>query len=467
MKIRFFLLILGVLLLSYSCSDDDNETGEEINEESISQDILDVNKWIYENMEAYLWSEQMPDIDYKQEEDPIDYFSKLIYEEKDRWSWITDDYASLSAEYDGVPVQMGYSPSFYLMSDNESVFIVVDYVYAGSPAEEAGIERGDIILSIDGTSLNTTNYYDLYSQDAYSVQLAEIEENVISYTGESIDLVARVVDTNPVLHYDVIDLDGHKVGYLVYAEFITGGEGGRFLDSLDVVFSEFKAAGISDLIVDLRYNPGGDIDAAAYLASAIAPADVSSNEEVLISMKYNKDLQDYFEYYEREDNLYYYFRNDVENVNMKERVYFLTSSGTASSSELVISGLMPYTEVVTVGEATYGKCYGAWVLPDDKEEWAIIPIVMKYANADGYTDFTDGIPSDYEVGMDLLSSTPFGDLSDPALAKALSLATGQDLTTEKGLKSASAKYRKLVPAQLEMKRNLIISERPQLLEADF
>lgn len=413
-----------------------------------------------------MWNDRMSDIDYEQEEDPEEYFYKLIYEEKDKWSWITDDYASLEASYDGEPVEMGYSPSFYLMSDNESVYIVVDYVYEGSPADEAGIERGDIILSIDNTELNTSNYYDLYSQDAYSVQLAEINNNIISYTGESINLVARVVETNPVLYHDVIDLEGHKVGYLVYAEFITGKDD-KFLTTLDEVFSEFQTEGISDLVVDLRYNPGGDIDAAVYLASAIAPTETASGEDVLISLQYNDNLQSYFEYNlnEYEDNLYYYFRSDVVNINMK-RVYFLTSSGTASSSELVMSGLMPYMDVTLIGEDTYGKCYGAWVMPDDNEEWAIIPIVMKYANADGYTDFITGIPVDDEVEPDYLSSTPFGDLSDAALAKALSLATGVELTTESSLKSASLNLTKLTTPKLEKKRNLIISEHSGLMDAN-
>lgn len=461
-------MMLSALFLVYSCSDDDDDIEVDNDDEEIAQDIIDVNFWINEKMELYyLWEDQMPDIDFEQEEDPEEYFYKLIYEEKDKWSWITDDYASLAAEYDGEPVQMGYSPSFYLMSDNESVFIVVDYVYEGSPADEAGIERGDIILSIDNTELNTSNYYDLYSQDAYSVQLAEINNNIISYTGESIDLVARVVETNPVLYHDVIDLEGHKVGYLVYAEFITGKDD-KFLTTLDEVFSEFQTEGISDLVVDLRYNPGGDIDAAVYLASAIAPTETASGEDVLISLQYNDNLQSYFEYNlnEYEDNLYYYFRSDVVNINMK-RVYFLTSSGTASSSELVMSGLMPYMDVTLIGEDTYGKCYGAWVMPDDNEEWAIIPIVMKYANADGFTDFTDGILCDYEVSPDYLSSTPFGDLSDAALAKALSLATDQELNPESALKSASINVTKLIPAKQELKSNLIISVRPEMLEISY
>jgi hypothetical protein len=290
MKIKILLMMLSALFLVYSCSDDDDDIEVDNDDEEIAQDIIDVNFWINEKMELYyLWEDQMPDIDFEQEEDPEEYFYKLIYKEKDKWSWITDDYASLAAEYDGEPVQMGYSPSFYLMSDNESVFIVVDYVYEGSPADEAGIERGDIILSIDNTELNTSNYYDLYSQDAYSVQLAEINNNIISYTGESIDLVARVVETNPVLYHDVIDLEGHKVGYLVYAEFITGKDD-KFLTTLDEVFSEFQTEGISDLVVDLRYNPGGDIDAAVYLASAIAPTETASGEDVLISLQYNLEF---------------------------------------------------------------------------------------------------------------------------------------------------------------------------------
>ena len=82
------------------------------------------------------------------------------------------------------------------------------------------------------------------------------------------------------------------------------------------------------------------------------------------------------------------------NLNLST-VYFLTTDGTASASESLMTGLYPYMDVVQIGTTTYGKCYAS-ITVDDWEEpkrhnWAMQPIVIKYSNAEGFTDFVDGI----------------------------------------------------------------------------
>ena len=456
-RIAYYFLGGVFLLFSfYACHDDDD---------GIPKETIDTNQWIKENMESsYLWNTELPNIDYTKESDPEAYFYKLVTD-NDTLSWITDDYASLASSYAGEPVTMGYDPAFYVFNDNETVFIVVDYVYPGSAAEEAGLKRGDIILSIDNTDLNTSNYYDLYSGTSYSVQLGEAafgdNSVTIGSSGESLDLTARVTTTDPAIYNTVFNINGHKIGYLVYVEFVTGSNNG-FLNSLDQIFDEFKSEGISDLIVDLRYNPGGDIDAAAHLASEIAPSDVVQNEEILVSLEYNTDLQAYLESdpVEYADYLTYTFDKAVAGSNL-QRVYFLTTSGTASASELTISGLDPYMDVVQIGEPTYGKYLGAWVIPDDNNEWAMIPIVMKYANANDYTDFADGLPPDYQMDDDLLTAVPFGDTSDPMVAKAIELATGESMASASvSVRSAAfnRRFKRLTPVakEVKQKRNLYV-----------
>jgi C-terminal processing protease CtpA/Prc len=139
-----------------------------------------------------------------------------------------------------------------------------------------------------------------------------------------------------------------------------------------------------------------------------------------------------------------------------DRVYFLTTSGTASASELVIVGLDPYMDVIKIGEPTYGKYAGAWVMPDDAEKWAIIPIVSKYANANGYTDFVDGLPPDYEIDDDLIRAVPFGDTRDPMLAKAIELATGKSGMAKSYIKTERISFPLIVPEEMKMKSNLYL-----------
>ena len=121
-------------------------------------------------------------------------------------------------------------------------------------------------------------------------------------------------------------------------------------------------------------------------------------------------------------------------LNM-DKVYFLTTGGTASASELLMTSLYPYMDVVQIGETTVGKCYGSVILDDDADQkrhnWAMMPLVMKYANAQGFTDFVSGIDPDLEVEDNLLYAVPFGDLSDPLLAAALEQITGASPTLKR------------------------------------
>lgn len=425
------MFMIGFL---FACHQEDEEILDTVAEEN-TKDVTDttvsttaiINNWIYDVMRSvYYWNEDVV-APGSSETDPESYFKSLINSD-DRFSYITDDYEALAEEFSGVYTSMGYSPTFGRFSGSNEVFIAVEYVYPGSPAEEAGLKRGDIILKIDGQTLDTDNYFDLYNQSQYSVTLGgyDAETTAISNTGQTLSLASRVISTDPVLYKEVKTVEGIKIGYLVYAEFISG-DSDEWLNSLGAAIDEFSQAGVTELIVDLRYNPGGEVSTAQYLASALAPATAVNSQEVLIKYQYNDQLESSLIANQSSDALVTTFESNSHHLNLN-RIYFLTGSGTASASELLINGLEPYMEVTTVGETTVGKCYGSWVIPDTEEParhtWAIMPIVLKYANADGLTDFVDGLTPDYVVEDDLLNAKPFGDEGDPVLATALNLITG-------------------------------------------
>ena len=455
-KLLFYYLGgLVLLLAAFACHDDDDD-----DDVDVPGTVLATNKWIKENMELYYyWNDELPRIDQTRESDPEKYFQRLLYKD-DKWSWITDDYASLQADYDGEPVTMGYDPTFYTFSDEKSVFMVVNYVYPQSAAADAGLKRGDIILSINQTDLDTSNYYDLFSGKVYSVQLGEAvlqgQGVTIYQTDVSLDLTARITVTDPAISYRVIDTLGYKVGYLAYVEFVAGDNNG-FLSTLDQIFNAFKSEGISDLVVDLRYNPGGDKTAAGHLASVIAPAAIVNARDVMVNLKYNDELEAYLQE-EYPEELTYRFSKLAANINL-QRVYFLTTRATASASELVITGLDPYMEVVQIGEATYGKYGGAWVLPDDDEKWAVVPVVMKYSNANGYTDFAEGLIPDFPMTDDVVFSVPFGDTADPMIKRAIEDIAGIPQSVATRSESDFRKmFKKLIPENKEVnrRRNLYV-----------
>ncbi|WP_277482765.1 S41 family peptidase [Catalinimonas alkaloidigena] len=434
-SVWIFLASLSfIILLLPACKQDEDivsplttdDVSGDHTADNAQNDLL--NNWIYEVMSSYYyWNEEVSLPDSSGEE-PEDYFYSLI-NDADEFSYITDDYEGLMEEFSGVYSSMGYSPAFGLLSASNEVFIVVEYVYPDSPADRAGLERGDIILAIDGETLNTENYYELYGQSQYMVTLAAYDEaEGINPTDQTISLFAEVIETDPVLYKEVKTAAGKKVGYMVYTEFISG-ENEEWLNNLGSTLDEFAQANVREVIIDLRYNPGGEIYTAQYFASALAPVNVVNSEEVLVKFDYNTLLESSIVAYEGDDseNLVSKFVSNGHNLNLS-RIYFLTGSGTASASELLINGLKPYMDVVMIGEHTVGKYYGSWVIPDLAEparhDWAIMPIVLKYTNAEGVTDFSEGLTPDYPVEDNLLDAKPFGDESDPLLATALDLISG-------------------------------------------
>lgn len=422
---KFWVLIPGFILILGSSCERDNPA----NDEPATFSNTDVSEWIYEWMnEIYLWNDEIDSYNPANEPAPLAFFEKLLYREEDKWSFATDDFQSFMAELSGTPTSMGFSPAFGKFSSSDRVFIVVEYVIPGTPAEEAGLERGDIIITIDGAELNTTNYLELYRQNSFSAGLGIYGDNTIYPSGETVSLTAEVITVRPVLHSEVIEYESKKIGYLVYVDFVSG-TGNVFVSELDKALSDFASAGIDELIVDLRYNPGGEVGMASYLASSIAPDAIATPSKVLVSYVFNDVLTDFF----LEDggpnslSLNLFFMNTNTNLNL-DQVYFMTSSATASASELVITGLEPYMDVVVVGDTTYGKYTGSWVFPDTEEparhNYAIVPIVLKYANSEGVTEFKNGLIPDYPMEDELLGAGPFGSFNDLMLAKTLEIITG-------------------------------------------
>lgn len=458
MKLKYFFIVLIIgftSIFALSCKKDEIDVQTRLNSE--------IMKWMYDAMdEVYYWNSTIPSYNsVKGEMDPKVFFKKLIYTPEDRWSWLTDDYIALQAEFAGTPTSMGISPVFGKFLDSDKVFIIIAYVYPGSPADMAGIKRGDIILKINSQELNTANYYTLYKQDSYSVTLGNYINDSISSTSTVIPLTAETIDSNPVVFDTVLQFRDRKIGYLVYVEFISG-ENDALLNSFGSIMDNFKSQGVTDLILDLRYNPGGEITAANYLASCIAPSSFVSDTNVFVKFNYNYTIQHSYEFYEgaNSKNLVNRFANNGHNLNLS-RVFFLAGQNSASASELLMIGLEPYMEVIQIGDTTYGKYTGAWVISDTndppKHNWAIVPIVSKYSNASGFTDFKIGLIPDYLIKDELLEAKAFGDVADPMLGQAVELITGLPLGMKKSFKP-ELNYQKLINHSQSIKYNLFLQE---------
>jgi C-terminal processing protease CtpA/Prc len=413
----FPILFLAITLLQ-SCSKEEVVPGLEIPDE-----IKSVNNFIWENMNTYyLWRENMPtDLDPNAQPDPIVYFHDLKYSEEDRWSFITDNYNDLVNKLQGISKVYGHEYKLFRKSGTKDVYGIVEYVIKDSPAKIKGIKRGDVFNRINGILLDTLNYRELlFSNEPYQVGFADlIDDEVVSNENE-IYIVPVVMQEDPILLDTVYFLGGRNIGYLVYNRFTSS-----LSADLNNVFSRFKTNAVNELVLDLRYNPGGSVGTATLLASLIAPQQVSRNEDIFVKYIWNDFLDDYWREKEGDEssNLIIRFLDAAQNINL-ERLYVIVSGSSASASELVINGLKPYMDVTLIGDTTHGKYTASMTLHDEEKsfDWAIQPIVLKTANINNETDFKDGMFPDYPVEDGYFSQ--LGDVEEKRLAQAISLITG-------------------------------------------
>jgi len=441
-RIRYWLpLILLAALILAGCEKKPVPEEEEEQPQATAL-IQKINGFIKDAMtDVYLWYDKMPVIDIRYETDPKVYFDKLLYDE-DKWSYITDDITAFEGSLQGVEKTYGYSLAFGRFVDGTGTptgnyFAIVDYVYANTPAAQADFARGDLIIRLNGGNITAENYRDLLSGTSISVTKGILTSQGIA-SGATVVLVAEELNLDPVLMYKVIELEGHKIGYLVYLQFITSYNS----TSLNLALQYFKDNQITDLVLDLRYNPGGYTAAAQYLTSSIAPQSVVDNSSTLVTYQWNDKYQAYWVSNNRQDQLVVNFSPAVPVKLGLGKVHILTGNGTASASELTICGLEPYMDVITVGDTTYGKYTASFTIkPEDLytneadytdfKNWGIQPIVIRYANSQGITSFKDGFAPDFRVEDELLPAFPLGDLTEPLLKKAVEEITGTTIPVPK------------------------------------
>ena len=128
----------------------------------------------------------------------------------------------------------------------------------------------------------------------------------------------------------------------------------NFDSELNNAFADFKANGVQDLVIDVRYNSGGSIETCNDLASMVTG---QFNGELFITQVYNDNFDDF----ERDFNNKISTDESINSLNLS-KVYILTTGSSASASELLISGLMPYVDVKQIGTTTVGKFQGSTTL---------------------------------------------------------------------------------------------------------
>ena len=344
-----------------------------------------------------------------------------------KYSFIDD--GSVSTELGGVSGDFGFSVLYQETND-----LRIKYVYPGSPADNAGIKRGDQVVKLNNrTSLDYDN-----GTNVNFVVNAVFGTNPITMTlkkadNTTVDVSLSVAEytINPVLKYKVFTMGDKKIGYVVFNTFTVIANA---RPQLLKAFNAFSTAGITDLVVDLRYNGGGSVETAEYLDNLIVPAAKSGTQ--MFTYYYNDKLQadnhpllsaiydikkgDFLP----ANNRVNFAKNGSLNVS---KVFFIVTGSTASASELTINNLRPEMEVKLIGRTSYGKPVGFFAIDINKYQLYVPQFETKNsANQGGYYSGMTPGSTDYPGKLDYDDVTKdFGDSTEVLLQHALNyISTG-------------------------------------------
>lgn len=219
----------------------------------------------------------------------------------------------------------------YISMNQQMQLAMISGVMEDSPAQEAGLREGDIIYQVDGESTQGLSLSRVVSRvkgaEGTTVHLTIYREGEPDYL--EIDIVrAKMIETETVQYGMIEDTDG--IGYLQITEFdeVT-------VDQYTEAMAELNGHGIKGLILDLRSNPGGDLDAVVEIARKILP-------EGLIL--YTED---------KEGNRKEYTCDGSRELEIP--LVVLVNGYSASASEILAGAIQDYNKGTLIGTTTYGK----------------------------------------------------------------------------------------------------------------
>ncbi len=386
--------------------------------------------------EVYLWPEQVQRRDAKAYADVHDYFQAIkAATPLDRFS-----FSSTTQAADNRENSLDFDVGIYWVNVGGEAARVwrIARVEAGSPADLAGLQRGDTLVGTVQTNLNSSTSGPYFYRFAYRRSTELLQANLVPVT----------VTEHPVGALTTVRHNNRLVAYLPFESHY-----GAAQDQLMDAIGQARTAGVQDLVLDLRYNSGGFLYIAASLASMLAPKATVDTQPTLVRLQPNNKLQSlYADAVVRMAPTVQYvqpdFRNGVgsvlPNLNLS-RVYVLSGPATCSASESLINGLRGIGVTVhIVGDTTCGKPYG--MVRKDNCGAAFYPIQYRGVNALGQADFSSGIAPTCRVADDL--DHPRGSADEGLLAAALHhIDTGNCPTSLQGT-SRGADLAQMAPRPL-------------------
>ncbi|HUX94477.1 MAG TPA: S41 family peptidase [Bacteroidales bacterium] len=416
------LLLAFILSFLSSCKKEDPEPVANPTADEIARDDF------YNIMKSYyLWDKLMPVVVKEDYSGPRELLEAMRYKELDRWSYIQDydDYLNQSqAIFVGHGIRLG-------LDENNKMRIA--QIYNNSPMYALGVRRGWIIKKLNDTDLapifiagDGEAYYNLIGPST-----AGVTNKFLFETPEGKDSTITTTKTtftlNTVLDYDTLHLKTGITGHLVFEQFIEPSNA-----ELEKAFAFFKGNNINNIIIDLRYNGGGDLTVLQNLAAYIGGS--SKFGKPFLTLTHNEQ--------QTSRNKTYNFGTVASPVSVGKMIVITTRS-TGSASEDLINGLKPFMEIKTVGDTTNGKPVGMYGFKHSTL-YMFWPISFALLNTAGEGDFYDGFFPEKYVPDDITHD--WGDRDESCLKEAIYMM-------ENGTVSAKSTY--------NYRRSVQLSESPE------
>ena len=425
-RMKKILFIVSLSTIFFACKKETEAPKVTPPPTTVASPNIAPNKWIHEVMKYYyLWSDTMPILAKTDTiAKPTDYFYTILHEYRktDRFSWIDESVTNLQNQLNGISTVLGIkNNAFYTDNTNTSIAFVLAYVLKGSPAEKAGLKRGDIILKVDNQTITNSNYTTILANQTLKLELGDFTNGLFVSNGRSVTVTKVELQTNPILADTIIAWSGKKVGYLAYSQFLTS-----FDDSLRAIFGRFKTAGVNELVLDFRYNGGGYVVSSDLITNLTVKNAAARVGNLMNKKVYNKTYSAYLaKTYSDSSAFLTKFKSEANNLGTLNRVFVLTAGNTASASELVINNLLPFMEVILIGENTYGKNVGSFTITDPNKRWdyGLQPITFLTENANKESKYgtVDGFTPDYKLADNALPYKALGHPGETYFSKALSI----------------------------------------------
>ena len=373
----------------------------------------------------YYWYKELPSPDPASFGSPEAYLEAVRYRPLDSsFSYITSK-ASSDAFYSDSQF-IGFGLSYKQASALELRLV---QTFPGSPAADAGMDRGDYLVSVNGKAvadlIRTGEIGTIFGAEQVGVT-ADLAWRTPGGQSRQATLAKRLVTIPTVSQTAVLNAGSSRVGYIHFRNFVQPS-----VEALNTAFTQVRDAGATELVLDLRYNGGGLVSVAQHLAGLIGGPPLVG--QVFVQFTHN-DKQ-------TNRNTAYRFEAKPQALGVT-RLVVIATRGSASASEAVINGLRPYMDVKVVGDATYGKPVGQYGF--DFCEKVLYPVSFLVTNARGEADYFNGIPPDCAAADDV--DHALASPQEASLAEALYVVrNGRCSGTAAGQAELQARFRARVP----------------------